>query len=65
METRLTLAPGQNGTKKLLAIYGDRLVCVRCRYDSARGVRYKTVELISKRCHGSRAHACRAAIPIT
>lgn len=46
METRLTLAPGQNGTKKLLATYGDRLVCVRYRYDSARGVRHKTVELI-------------------
>jgi len=46
METRLTLAPGQNGTKKLLSTYGDRLVCVRYRYDSARGVRHKTVELI-------------------
>ena len=46
METRLSLAPGQNGTKKLLATYGDRLVCVRYRYDSARGVRHKTVELI-------------------
>ncbi len=46
METRLTLAPGQNGTKKLLATYGDRLVCVRYRYDSERGVRHKTVELI-------------------
>ena len=46
METRLTLAPGQNGTKKLLAAYGDRLVCVRYRYDAARGVRHKTMELI-------------------
>jgi hypothetical protein len=46
METRLTLAPGQNGTKKLLARYGDRLVCVRYRYDSERAVRHKTVELI-------------------
>ena len=46
METRLTLAPGQNGTKKLLATYRDRLVCVRYRYDQARGVRHKTVELI-------------------
>ena len=46
METRLTLAPGQNGTKKLLARYGDRLVCVRYRYDSECGVRHKTVELI-------------------
>ena len=46
METRLTLAPGQNGTKKLLSRYGDRLVCVRYRYDPEHGVRHKTVELI-------------------
>lgn len=46
METRLSLAPGQNGTKKLLARYGDRLVCVRYRYDPERNVRHKTVELI-------------------
>lgn len=46
METRLTLAPGQNGTKKLLAEYGDRLICVRYRYDRVRAVRHKTVELI-------------------
>lgn len=46
METRLSLAPGQNGTKKLLARYGERLVCVRYRYDAARKVRHKTVELI-------------------
>ena len=46
METRLSLVPGQNGTKKLLARYGERLVCVRYRYDAARKVRHKTVELI-------------------
>ena len=46
METRLSLAPGQNGTKKLLAKYGDRLVCVRYRYDAKRNLRHKTVELI-------------------
>ena len=46
METRLSLAPGQNGTKKLLTQYGDRLVCVRYRYDTQRKVRHKTVELI-------------------
>lgn len=46
METRLSLTPGQNGTKTLLARYGDRLVCVRYRYDRARNVRHKTVELI-------------------
>ncbi len=30
---RLTLKPGQPGTKGLLARYGKRLVCVRYRYD--------------------------------
>ncbi|MEW5959585.1 MAG: hypothetical protein AB1801_17820 [Chloroflexota bacterium] len=46
MRTRVTLWPGQKGTKKLLAEYGERLVCVRYRYDVARRRRYKTVELI-------------------
>jgi hypothetical protein len=41
MQTRLTLLPGQNGTKKLLAIHGDRLVCIRYRYDAASGVRHR------------------------
>ena len=46
METRLTLRPGQNGTKKLLARYGERLVCVRYLYDATTGRRLKTVELV-------------------
>jgi len=29
VETRLTLRPGQSGTKKLLERYGERLVRVR------------------------------------
>ena len=45
-EVRTTLAPGQNGTKRLLRQYGDQLVCVRYRYDKLRGKRLKTVELI-------------------
>ena len=44
--TRLTLKPGQAGTKHLVDKYGDRLVCVRYRYDAATRRRYKTVELI-------------------
>jgi hypothetical protein len=31
---RLHLKPGQKGTKQLLAQYGDRLICVRYRYDA-------------------------------
>ena len=46
MEIRLTLLPGMAGTKKLLARYGERLVCVRYRYDKATGRRVKTAELI-------------------
>lgn len=36
METRLRLNPGQNGTKKLVKEYGEKLVCVRYRYDAER-----------------------------
>lgn len=46
METRLTLRPGQPGTRKLLEKHGERLVCVRYLYDSASGRRLKTVELV-------------------
>ena len=46
MRTRLILKPGQRGTKKLGAKYGDRLLCVRYRYDEKRRKRVKTVELI-------------------
>ena len=43
---RLKLLPGQDGTKKLTAEYGERLICVRYRYDEEKRKRYKTVELI-------------------
>ena len=46
MRTRLTLKPGQNGTFKELKKYGGRLLVVRYRYDEARRVRMKTVELV-------------------
>jgi len=46
MDVRATLKPGQNGTRQLVDEYGDRLVCVRYRYDKARRMRYKTIELI-------------------
>ena len=38
------LAPGQNGTKRLQAEYGEALVCVRYRQDGRK--RYTTVELV-------------------
>lgn len=40
------LKPGENGTKRLLARYGESLLCVRYRYDAIRGVRLKTVEIV-------------------
>jgi hypothetical protein len=46
MRVRLKLKPGQRGTKHLLKQYGDRLVCVRYRYDEKSRKRYTTVELI-------------------
>jgi hypothetical protein len=46
MEARATLRPGQRGTKKLVTRFGDRLICVRYRYDAARRKRFTTVELI-------------------
>lgn len=46
MEARSTLRPGQKDTEKVLARFGDRLICVRYRYDAQRRKRLKTVELI-------------------
>ena len=46
IETRLTLRPGQAGTRKLVARFGERLVCVRYLYDPIAQRRFKTVKLI-------------------
>jgi hypothetical protein len=46
MKTRLTLKPGQRGSKQLSDKYGDALLCIRYRYDEKTGKRFKTVELI-------------------
>jgi hypothetical protein len=46
LRTHVTLQPGRPGTKKLLAEYGSRLVCVRYRYDDERQTRCKTIELV-------------------
>ena len=44
-----TLRPGQRGTRRHVERFGDRLVCVRYRYDDARQERVTTVELIVDR----------------
>ncbi len=46
MRIRKTLQPQQHGAKKLLAQYGEQLVCVRYRYDDQQRKRLKTVEII-------------------
>ena len=49
MKIRLTLKPGQEGTKRLTEKYGEALVCIRFRYDEKTGKRLKTVELIEEK----------------
>src|SRR5438045_2399041 len=56
LRTRLTLKPGRPGTKELAAEYGDRLLCVRYRYDDEARIRYKTVELIVEESPWSPTH---------
>jgi len=46
MKTSVKLKPGQKGTKKLVALYGDSLICVRYRYDAVRRKQQKTVEIL-------------------
>jgi hypothetical protein len=46
MRVGVKLLPGQRGTKRWVRQYGERLVCVRYRYDVEERKRYTTVELI-------------------
>ena len=46
MRVRSKLKPGQPGTRKLVQQFGDRLVCVRYRYDALKRRRYTTAEVI-------------------
>lgn len=46
MTTSVKLKPGQKGTKKLVAQYGDALICVRYRYDAKKRKRLKTIEIV-------------------
>ena len=48
IKIRLTLRPGQNGTRKLVEKYGEKLVAVRYRYDLESCRRLKTVEIIEE-----------------
>jgi hypothetical protein len=46
MRARSKLKPGQPGTRKLVEQCGDRLLCVRYRYDALKRRRYTTAEII-------------------
>ena len=46
MEVTKTLKPGDRGTARLLRRYGERLVCVRYRFDPTRKKNVTTVELV-------------------
>lgn len=70
MKARLTLQPGQDGTRKLVEKYGDRLLYVRYRYDAIRKRRVKTVELIEEEVpwlpgHGRLSRKTRVDIRVT
>jgi hypothetical protein len=46
LTTRRTIYPGEPGSKKWQKIYGDKLLCVRYKYDEANKRRITTIELI-------------------
>lgn len=62
MKIKATLKPGQNGTKRLMEKYGNRLVCVRYRYDEQSGKRLTTVEVIEN--EASAMVATRESAPV-
>ena len=46
MDVIKKMKPGEPGTKRLLAHYGEQLICVRYRHDKPNQRRLTTVELI-------------------
>ncbi|MBN1782852.1 hypothetical protein JW948_17085 [bacterium] len=44
--TEKTLAPGDPGTRKYVEKYGEKLLCIRHRYDRESKKKIKTVELV-------------------
>lgn len=63
MRVRLVRRPGQHGTRAYVEQYGDRLICVRYRYDEAARRRYKTVEIIVEEAPWSPARPVAEAPP--
>jgi hypothetical protein len=48
MKSQRTLLPGEPGAKSMTNKYGDRLICVRYRFDPTTLKKFKTVELIEE-----------------
>ena len=46
MITKRTIYPGKPGSKKWHKIYGDKLICVRYKYDDTTKKRMTTIELM-------------------
>lgn len=46
MEVKRKIKPGMPGTLRLVQEYGDKLICVRYRYDKIQHKRQTTVELL-------------------
>lgn len=44
---RKTMRPGEKGTARFVRDWGERLVCVRYRFDAKGRVRYTTVEIMT------------------
>jgi hypothetical protein len=63
LEARSTRRPGDKGTKRWLAKYGDRLLFVRYRYDTDAREMLTTVELIVGRRPAPRAGETPPAPP--
>lgn len=53
------LKPGQSGTLELVEQFGDRLVCVRYRYDAIADEHVKTVEVAVARWRGTQMNRYR------
>lgn len=59
MFTRRKINAGEPGSKKYLEKYGEKLVCVRYKYDEEKSERVTTVELVESKGTGKR----KAGIP--
>lgn len=53
------LKPGQSGTLELVEQFGDRLICVRYRYDAVTEEHVKTAEIAVARWRGTQSNRFR------